>query len=150
MNSMRSSEVFPEPEGPVRKWKEPGRRWKEMSRSTSRLPSYFNPMPFNLITLAPGLLTEWTRTSQAPTGEVDQSSRNVADWCCGNAIARCRIRGMSSSSVPFPWACSVRQVAEGGGVRPEDARHPPDAVGLAGRQQERLAARVAALAQESR
>src|SRR6185295_10830035 len=76
--------------------------------------------------------------------------RNVADWCCGNAIARCRIRGMSSSSVPFPWACSVRQVAEGGGVRPEDARHPPDAVGLAGRQQERLAARVAALAQESR
>jgi hypothetical protein len=26
MNSRRSSEVLPEPEGPVRKWNEPGRR----------------------------------------------------------------------------------------------------------------------------
>jgi hypothetical protein len=26
MNSSRSREVFPEPDGPVRKWKDPGRR----------------------------------------------------------------------------------------------------------------------------
>ena len=51
MNSRRSSEVLPEPEGPVRKWNEPGRRWNVTSRSTSAPRPYFKPMLFSLITL---------------------------------------------------------------------------------------------------
>ena len=58
MNSRRSSEVLPEPDGPVRKWNEPGRKWNVTSRSTSCRVPYFKPMPFSLITLSPGLRTE--------------------------------------------------------------------------------------------
>ena len=42
MNSRRSSEVLPEPDGPVRKWKEPGRKWNVTSRSTSLPRPYFS------------------------------------------------------------------------------------------------------------
>ncbi len=50
MNSSRSSEVLPEPDGPVRKWNEPGRKWNVTSCSTSLPRSYRNPIAFSLIT----------------------------------------------------------------------------------------------------
>jgi hypothetical protein len=50
MKSSRSSDVFPEPEGPVRKWNEPGRRWNVTSCSTSPPRPYLKPMLFSLIT----------------------------------------------------------------------------------------------------
>lgn len=50
MNSSRSSEVLPDPDGPVRKWKDPGRKWNVTSCSTSLPRPYRNPTPFSLIT----------------------------------------------------------------------------------------------------
>ena len=44
MNIRRSSDVFPAPEGPVRKWNEPGRKWKLSSASVSGPRPYFRPM----------------------------------------------------------------------------------------------------------
>ncbi len=49
MKSRRSSDDLPAPEGPVRKWKEPGRRWKLTSDRTSGPRSYFKARLVNRI-----------------------------------------------------------------------------------------------------
>ena len=55
MNNRRSSDVLPAPEGPVRKWNEPGRKWKFTSDSTSAPRSYFKARLANRITGCHGL-----------------------------------------------------------------------------------------------
>ncbi len=52
MNNSRSSEDLPAPDGPVRKWNEPGRRWKLTSERTSGPRSYLRPTLFNRITVS--------------------------------------------------------------------------------------------------
>ena len=52
MNRSRSSEVFPAPDGPVRKWNDPGRMWKLTSARTSGPLSYVRARLVRRITAA--------------------------------------------------------------------------------------------------
>lgn len=97
MNSSRKSDVLPAPDGPVKKWNEPGRKWKLTLERTSGPESYLSATLLSRI-----------------TGGVAFDS-----WCCGKAVPKTVARQGDQSARIVAGSWGERPPGEESSIWPE-------------------------------